>query len=125
MDTATYNLKFEDRTDYLFVKISGQDSFSSSLRYWNEIADEVGKRGYQKLLVHEKLTGNLSGREMYDLIMDLKVSVLKNVRIAFFDENSADNLINNLGRLIANHRGGKVRIFSRLDEAQRWIERGS
>lgn len=123
MDAAEYKLTFDDRGDYLFVQISGRDSFASSLRYWNEIADEIEKRGHRKLFVHENLTDGISARETYDLIMDLKQSVLKDVKIALVDENSANTFVNNLGKLIANRSGAKVRIFSRPDKARRWIER--
>lgn len=125
MNFKEYILRFEDRGDYLFAHLTGQDSFAASLRYWNEIADEIDQSGHRKLLVHEDLTGDISGREIYDLIKDLKNSVLREVKIAFYDENTADTFLNNLGRLIANHHGGKVRIFKTLDEARHWIERPS
>ncbi len=123
IESGQYQLQFEDRGDYLYAHLSGADSFAASLLYWNDIADEIGRLGYHKLLVHESMAGHISGREMYDLIMDLKDSSLKDVQIAFYDEMSSDTFLNNLGKLIANHRGGSVRLFSRLDEAQRWIER--
>jgi len=74
------------------------------------------------LLVHEDLSGEVSAREIYALIMDLKDSALKGVRIAFYDANSADTFLNNVGKVIANYSGGNVRIFKTLDEARQWIE---
>lgn len=123
MTTTSYHLEFEDRGDYLFTYLSGEDSFAASLSYWNDIADEINRHGHRKLLVHENLTGKISGREIYDLIKDLKDSVLKDVTIAFYDENFEDTFLNNLGKLIANHYGGSVRIFKTLDDAKYWIER--
>lgn len=122
MSSGEYMLHFEDRGDYLYVNIAGQDSFASSLRYWNEIADEVERLDRHKLLVHENMTGDVSGREVYDVMRDLKDSALKGVKIAFYDENSADTFLNRLGKLFANYRGGNVRIFSELDAARQWIE---
>ena len=115
-------MNFENRGTYLYVLITGQDSFSASLSYWNEIADETARRGYSRLLVHECMIGQVSAREIYDLIMDLKNSALKDVQIAFYDENARDSFMNLLGKLIANYSGGDVRIFSNLDDARRWIE---
>lgn len=122
MNTTDYCLRFEDRGSYLYAHLTGDDSFAASLRYWNDIADEIERLGCGRLLVHEKLSGQVSGREMYDLIIDLKDSALKEVKIAFYDENSTDTFLNNLGKLIANHRGGNVRIFANLDAARQWIE---
>jgi len=121
MSAPEYFLSFEDRGDYLYTLITGQDSFSASLRYWNEIADEAARRGHRRLLVHECMTGQVRTREIYALIMDLKDSALKDVRIAFYDENAGDSFMNMLGKLAANFRGGDVRIFSDLDAARDWI----
>ena len=115
-------MSFENRGDYLYTLITGQDSFSASLSYWNEIADETARRGYRRLLIHECMIGQVSARETYDLIMDLRDSALKDVRIAFYDENAGDAFMNLLGKLLANYSGGDVRIFSNIDDARRWIE---
>jgi hypothetical protein len=117
-----YRLKFENRGSYLYVFITGQDSFAASLRYWNEIADEVSRLGCRKLLVHEQLEGNVDEAEVFDIIMDLKESALRGIHIAFYDENRGDIPINALGQLIANNRGGSVRLFHNLKAAINWIE---
>ena len=122
MSTADYALNFEDRGGYLYVCISGRDSFAASLQYWNEIADEIARRGHDRLLVHERMEGQVSVQEMYALIRDLKDSSLKGVKIAVYDEMAADSFLNMLGKLFANYRGGDVRIFSRLEAARKWIE---
>ncbi len=123
MNALNYTLEFENRDTYLYAHLTGEDSFSASLSYWNEIADQLNKTGHKKLLVHENLTGELTEEEMYDLIVDLADSGMNEIRIAFFDENPADETINNLGQLVANHRGGNVCIFKDLSNACSWIER--
>ena len=122
MNAEEYGLEFEDRGSYLYALITGKDSFAASLSYWNRIADEVGRRGHDRLLVHECMAGKVSAREMYDLIMDLKDSALRKVRIAFYDENAGDSFLNLLGKLITAYSGGDVRIFTKLDAARSWIE---
>ena len=122
MSNFNYRLVFEDRKTYLYALITGQDSFAASLSYWNEIADEVNRLGYSKLLVHEQLEGNVDEGEIFNVIMDLKESMLRGVQIAFYDENREDIPINALGQLVANNRGGAVRLFQNLKAAVSWIE---
>ena len=122
MSKFNYQLTFDNREIYLYVFIKGQDSFAASLSYWNEIADEVKRLGCTKLLVHEQLEGNVDEGEIFDVIMDLKESVLRGVQIAFYDENRDDIPINALGQLVANNRGGAVRLFHNLKAAMNWIE---
>lgn len=122
MSASDYKLVFDNRETYLYASITGQDSFAASLSYWNEIADEVKRLGYSKLLVHEQLEGNVNEAELFDIIMDLKDSALHDVQIALYDEHREDIPINELGQLIANNRGGAVRIFQNLSAAMQWIE---
>ena len=122
MNASEYKLVFDSRGTYLYASITGQDSFAASLSYWNEIADEVRRLGYTKLLVHEQLDGNVNEGEIFDIIMDLKDSALRGVQIALYDEHREDIPINALGQLIANNRGGAVRIFQNLKAAMQWTE---
>lgn len=122
MSGSNYRLTFDKRGSYLYAFITGQDSFAAALSYWNEIADEVNRLGYTKLLVHEQLDGNVDEGEIFDIIMDLKESALRGVQIAFYDENRDDIPINALGQLVANNRGGAVRLFHNLKAAMNWIE---
>lgn len=122
MNALDYNLVFDNRGTYLYAFITGQDSFAASLSYWNEISDEVSRLGYRKLLVHEQLDGNVDEGEICDIIMDLEKSALRDVQIAFYDENQEDLPINVLGQSVANNQGGAVRLFHNLQAAMNWIE---
>ena len=122
MNEFNCKLTFDTRETYLYAFITGQDSFAASLSYWNEMADEVNRLGYTKLLVHEQLEGNVDEGEIFDLIMDLKESALRGIQIAFYDENRDDIPINALGQVIANDHGGAVRLFQNLKAAMNWIE---
>ena len=117
----TYQLVFEERKDYLYVRIVGKDSFSASLSYWNEIADRVASLNCKKLLVHEDLIGDVADSEINDLITDLIPSGLIDVEIALFDENPNDQAVNEFGQSLANKKGARVRIFRSLEEARAWL----
>jgi len=124
-DILNYTLLFEDRGSYLYAHLAGEDSFAASLSYWNEIADKVKELDCSKLLVHENLTGEVTGAEMYDLITDLQQSDLTKIQIAFIDENLDDAALNHMGGHIAASRGANIQIFKSLNDAQYWIEHSS
>ena len=117
-----YRLTFEDRGSYLFAHIAGEDSFAASLSYWNEIADKVNRLGRRKLLVHENLKGEVSEGEMKELMIDLMESGLRDVQVAFFDEDRSHMPINAIGQTMYTDMGGNVRIFDSLENARQWIE---
>ncbi len=119
----SYTLDFEDRGFYLFAHLTGKDSFEASMEYWYAIAAKTNQLGYSKVLVHENLTGHVSEAEIYDIMTSFKDAGFLGIQIAFYDENMADEEINDLGQLIVNNRGADVKIFGSLEEAQRWIER--
>ena len=122
MSDLGYQLEFEARDTYLYARLTGKDSFSASLSYWNEIKDKVTDAGAKKLLVHENLAGEVTEEEMYDLVVDLLHDGFPEVKVAFFDENLDDEAVNHLGRMVAENRGAHVRIFESLSDAQYWIE---
>ena len=121
MDGHNYQLTFEDRNSYLYVRLTGEDSFAASLSYWNKIADQVKVRGCERMLIHENLVGKVAEAEMYDIIMDLIPSGLAEVQIAFYDENTDDTALNSLGQTLAMDKGANIKVFPSLEEAKAWI----
>jgi hypothetical protein len=121
MHGHNYQLTFEDRNAYLYVRLTGEDSFAASLSYWNKIADQVKVRGCEKLLIHENLVGKVAETEIYDIIMDLMPSGLAEIQIAFYDENVDDTELNLLGQTLAVHKGANVKVFESLQAAKAWI----
>ena len=121
MSNSGYNLTFEDRGTYLYAHLTGMDSFAASLSYWNDIADKVRASGYNKVLVHENLIGEVSEGEIFDIMMDI-LPAGTGISVAFFDENQDDTQINELGQLIASNRGATIRIFQTLADAEKWLE---
>lgn len=121
MNEHNYQLTFEDRSSYLYIRLTGEDSFAASLSYWNKIADQVKLRGCERVLLHENLVGKVAETEMQDIIMDLLPSGLTEVQIAFYDENTDDKALNILGQTLAVEKGANVKIFPSLEDAKVWI----
>jgi hypothetical protein len=121
MTAREFTLTFELRKNYLYAHITGRDSFSASLDYWKKIADKVRKLDLSNVLVHENLMGDVSEGEMFEIMMKVLPSST-GIKIAFYDENTADENVNDLGQLIANNRGADICIFQTLEAAEKWLE---
>ncbi|MDH3981469.1 MAG: hypothetical protein OES84_01060 [Kiritimatiellaceae bacterium] len=121
MNGKEFSIVFEDRGTYLYVQLTGKDSFAASLDYWQQIIDKEKELGYHRLLVHENLIGEVSEGEIFEIMMDV-LPDSTGVQVAFFDENRSDIAINELGHLIATNRGADIRIFQCLEAATNWIE---
>lgn len=120
MKDGQYNLYFEPRNEYLFVKLTGKDSFEASRSYWRKIAEQVRKLELNRVLVHEALEGDITEGEMFELIMEFVPEGI-GIRVALYDDNHENHELNQLGELIARNRGAEIRIFQTLEDAEKWI----
>ncbi|MDZ8118291.1 hypothetical protein [Pontiella agarivorans] len=115
-----FNLHFETRNNYLFVRLTGEDSYEASRSYWRQIADRVRKLELNRVLIHEALDGGITEGELFELIMEF-VPASAGIRVALYDENKENHELNQLGELIARNRGAEIRIFQSLENAEKWI----
>lgn len=120
MKEESFSVYFEHRGTYLYVKLTGKDSFDASLVYWHKIAEKVRNLELDRVLVHEDLEGSVTEGEMFE-IMQKVIPEGMGIQVAFFDANQADLGINELGHLIATNRGADIRIFQTLEDAEAWI----
>lgn len=118
-----YQLTFEYFPDYLYALATAEaDSLELSLAYWREIADEVKEKGYKKVLVEERIQRIMdSVFDMYALINGL-TNLFRNIRVAFVDPKLTQHEIILFGELVATNRGILCKVFSRREEAEKWLQ---
>ena len=110
MKDRAFSIHFEMRNNYLYVHLSGQDSFDASLDYWNRIIRKAQQLGISRVLVHESLEGSVSEGEMFNIMEDI-VPQGAGIQVAFFDEKLSDAEVNDFGELIARNRGADIQVF--------------
>lgn len=120
----SYSIKFEEREEYLYAYIEGQDSLEASLECWQKIADRTDEKNYKKLLVEENLEGQLGDIDMFAFATQLTKMGLIDVKIAFVDQKADHNEGNEFAELVATNRGIKGKIFIDIDKAQKWLLAG-
>ncbi len=117
---SSYTIKFEDRSEYLYVLVGGKTlSPEIARQYWYEIAEECQKLGKTKILIEKDFAQTVSPPEMLEMGVYLG-KILPNRKIAFFDRYRNES-INDLGKKIARNRGVKLQVFESFENAEKWL----
>lgn len=117
-----YRINFTRRENFLHAYVEGEeDSVEISRQYWNEVLDECRRRGLDKVLIEENITGNVTAGEMYEFAKELPNLVTDKMVVAFVDRRTAHEEINRFGELVANNRGLKSRVFNTVEDAAAWL----
>lgn len=121
MDTPAYALTFEVRDRYLYAHVEGGESTQAVLMaYWTEIARERARRGADRVLCVQELSGHVAASSVGDIVAGLVAMGLIDVRIAYVNAGGDATLL--VGAEIKAQRQGLVaRVFRRFDEAEQWL----
>jgi hypothetical protein len=122
----SYQLTVHERKGYLHVVATGENTLANVKAYLREAAQACVTLGYKRLLVEERLEGQRLG------ILDVFEIVTHGVQearkvldvIAYVDVHSEGTLMRLAGGL-ASQMGLPVRLFSTVEEASRWLGKGS
>jgi hypothetical protein len=117
-----YFLTFSHHRDYLEARVVGfEDSFEISCSYWREIAAEVRRGEFDKVLVVEKLAGNVGITEAYLIACHNAGTDFRQAKIAFVDEFADHGDVNQFTAVVSNNRGRNIRCHDSVEEARRWL----
>ena len=117
-----YRLTFSYHKDFLEARIVGlEDSFEISTAYWQEIAAEVRSGGFKKVLVIEKLAGDVDITSAYDIASLNARTDFRNAKIAFVDEYKDHSESNRFSETVSNNRGRNIRVHNTIAEARDWL----
>lgn len=118
----TYDVRFEERTDYLYVFIHGEeDDLDEDIRVWTNIAKQCKNRGFQKLIVEDDLGTELSITEMYSFVTELPKLGFTEIRFAYVDQNLDYQACNEFGETVGQNRGITGKIFTNINDAEKWL----
>lgn len=117
-----YKIEFEERTDYLFVRVSGdKDSYEISKQFWLEIAERCRLKNRDRVLVFENIKECVSETDMYRIASELPQMGFSGVRIAFVDCYQEQQPVNEFGGIVAGNRGISGRVFNNVEDAEKWL----
>jgi hypothetical protein len=117
-----YCITFQPRDGYLQIYVSGEeDNQEISLAYWIDIAQYCWEHGVSKILVEEDFKTDNTLLGTYEFISQGDASNFSKIKIAFIDRHPEQAATNLFGETVAQNRGISVKIFSDIQEAEKWL----
>jgi hypothetical protein len=115
-----YTIEMEDREDYLWVLVGGEELTAEiSAQYWNEISEHCAATGYNRVLIEKDFKWSVGPDQMI-LMAEHLSRVLPHGKVAFIDRQRHD-AINELGKKLARNRDVLFQVFEYVGDAQKWL----
>jgi hypothetical protein len=123
----TYSCTIDRKPTYLHVKVTGENTRETVLRYFAEAAEACLQQGCSRLLIEENLAGpSLSIGQMFDLVSTrADQGPPPPITIAYVDvnpEHDASRL--RFGETTARNRGFLFHLFPTVQAAEEWLAAG-
>lgn len=118
----SFSLKFEQKSTYLHVTVTGQNSRETAALYVQEVLRECIARNCNRLLIEERLEGpRLPMLDVFEIVADVSkkaVGLLK--AVGYVDVNAKGDLMK-FAETVALNRSLPMRVFSTVAEAEQWL----
>ena len=120
---ADYQLEMEQRANYLFVRVSGQNSAETVNNYMQDIVRACEARACFRVLIDEQLIGDrLDTMEVFSLASDGAMRALGVFQaIAYVDQRMGQMAA--FAETVAVNRGMPFKTFSSVAAAEEWLLR--
>ena len=122
----SWRLRFENRRGYLYAEVTGpEDSVDITIAYWREIAAECARRHARRVLVSDRLHGELANPEdLGSMVRGMLGHGLETVRIAFHEPEPSHLAGVEHAELHAREAGFTLRVFGDEHQAEIWLRYG-
>lgn len=116
-----YQLKFEDRTGYLYVLVrSDRMDREIALAYLTEIANECARRNSKSLLLERDVPVMLPTGDLF-FVTNAFLEMMKSNRVAIVNPHSKLREDLDLAVTISTNRGANYRLFDSVESAESWL----
>ena len=116
-----FRICFDDEPGYLRAYVfDGTDSLEVSIAMWRMVAAECHAVRANRVMVLEDLVSTVAVADLDAVIDAVQDAGLSSVRIGFVELRD-DIQGSELAEIYCRERGMQSRIFSREDEARRWL----
>ncbi len=121
--TMEDEIKITFEQTYVHVRITGRGTRDNALRLWREIAQACHEHHCYKVLGEQDLKISVSTLEALDHPEIFReAGITEQFRIAWVDLNPRTRETTQFIRnVLANRAMGQGKIFSRFDEAKKWL----
>ena len=116
-----YNVRYEDREDYLYAHISGPESVQNAIGFFRELRAKADAEGYEAFLVVDEVSGHLDTNDTFHISKEIAKLHIGNT-IAFVDPKEETFAANAFGGTVVSNRGVITRVFDNENEAIEWLQ---
>ena len=119
----TYKVTFDQRAGYLHAVATGTNSKQNVMGYLADILHECMARDCFRVLIEERLEGpRLNMTDVYEIASQGQSRAPgRHPVIAYVDMNAANTSNMKFAEDVAVNRGGFVRVFPSVDDAEQWL----
>jgi hypothetical protein len=121
-----YILNVEQRNNYLYITVTGENSYDNVISYLSEVRDKCVQYKCPNVLIVENLAGpSLTTFSIYDIVSKVSKETTSVVRmVAYVDINPEHDATRmTFAENAAVNRGVFVQVFSTVQAAEQWIGR--
>ena len=115
-----YDIRYEERRNYLFAHIEGPETFDNALDFWQDLRKESRERKFTRLMVVDEVSGTLSTTQIFTLSTEI-ARLHPDATIAFVDPKKETLEANRFGETVLANRGITGRVFTNEEEAEEWL----
>jgi hypothetical protein len=116
-----YQLTFEQRAGYLFVRMEGPECIDSALEFWQEMARIAETSGEKFFLILDMVIGRLNTVQLFQ-VSEAVARLMSGKVIAYVDPKEQTFADNQFGETVVRNRGGDAKVFTTESDAQEWLE---
>ena len=120
----SYTLRFEHKKNFLYASVQGKNTAENVSLYLSEVRMKCLELQCPRVLIEENLEGpGLGTFTIFDVISNASGRVAPfGLRIAYVDSNPEHDAMNlKFAENIAVNRGVIVKVFSNVEEAEKWL----
>ncbi len=123
-----YTLNVEQRSNYLYITVTGDNSYDTVRSYLSEVRSKCLQYDFPNVLIAENLAGpSLDIFSIYELVSRNSEQALPVIgKLAIVDINPAHKLEDmEFAENVAVNRGLTVKAFATIQSAEEWLERSA
>lgn len=115
-----YNVEYEDRKDYLYAHITGNESHQNAITFFHNLKEKMEKENWDAVLIVDEVKGILNTNETYELSREI-AELHRGRIIAFVDPKEETFSQNYFGGTVVANRGVVTQVFKTEEAAIKWL----
>jgi hypothetical protein len=116
----TYTILYDNRENYLYVHISGLESYEAAVSFWHELEKKTTKENIDKIIVVDEVSGRLNALKHYEISIII-ANLFPGKKIAFVDPKQDTFELNKFGETVVFNRGGIALVCRSEAEGLEWL----